>query len=167
LKKQLDVNRDLFLNVGYLIRRTHQIADAIFDREMRELVLTPVQYGILVAVSSYEGIDQLQLGQIIGFDRTTVSYVVRKLVKRGLARKSKEADDRRSNLLSLTERGRALLTAARPIAAKCSTMFLDELTAMEREGLCSLLNKIVYAHDAQATLPRITSNRRAALAKSA
>ncbi|MEI9852372.1 MAG: MarR family transcriptional regulator [Sphingomonas sp.] len=161
---QRDVDRDLFQNIGYLIRRTHQIADAIFDREMRELSLTPVQYGILIAVFSYEGIDQLQLGQVIGFDRTTISYVVRKLAAKGLIRKFKETGDRRSNLLALTQQGHALLAEARPIAAACSAMMLEELSAEEQATLLSLLDKIVYAHDAQATLPRITSNRRAALA---
>jgi MarR family transcriptional regulator, lower aerobic nicotinate degradation pathway regulator len=162
---QFDVNRDLFQNVGYLIRRTHQIADAIFDRAMREQALTPVQYGILMAVLSYEGIDQYQLGQVVGFDRTTISYVVRKLVAKGLIRTFKETRDRRSNLLAVTESGRALLAEAHPIARACSVALLEELAPDEREQLVSLLNKIVYAHDAQATLPRITSNRRAALVR--
>jgi DNA-binding MarR family transcriptional regulator len=163
--REFEVNRDLFQNIGYLIRRTHQIADAIFDREMRELQLTPVQYGVLVAVSIYEGIDQFQLGQVIGFDRTTVSYVVRKLIGKGLIKTFKEANDKRSNLLTLTEQGHAVLDRAKPIAAACSGTMLEELSTEDQEALLSLLNKIVYAHDAQATLPRITSNRRAALVK--
>lgn len=158
-----DVHRDLFRNVGYLIRRTHQIADAIFDREMRELGLTPVQYGILVAVSLYEGIDQLQLGQVIGFDRTTISYVVRKLTAKKLIRKFKQPDDRRSNLLALTESGHALLAEAQPIAARCTNILLSELSASEGETLVALLDRLVHAHDAQATLPRISPNRRAIL----
>ncbi len=61
-----DLGKAMYMNVGYLIRRVHQIADAIFEREMKELALTPVQYGILLAVSAHRGIDQYQLGKAIG-----------------------------------------------------------------------------------------------------
>lgn len=165
MPQPFDVNRDLFQNIGYLIRRAHQIADAIFDREMRELGLTPVQYGILMTVLNYAGIDQVQLGQVVGFDRTTVSYVVRKLVARGLLRRFKQTGDRRSNLLSLTDAGKELLVAAHPIAQRCTTLLLEDLEEEERTSLRTILNNLVYVHDAQATLPHITSNRRAALVR--
>jgi len=154
-----DLDRDFYQNIGYLIRRSHQIGDALFDRDMRHLRLTPVQFGILLVVSAYAGIDQYQLGCAIGFDRTTISYVVRKLVAKNLIRKFKEDSDRRSNLLVLTEHGQAVLAEARPIASKTADTFQAELTLEERQTLSVLLNKIVNAHDAQGAKPRISFSR--------
>ncbi len=161
----LDLEKDMYLNVGYLIRRVHQIADAIFEREMRELGLTPVQYGILVAVAAHSGIDQYQLGRAIGIDRTTISYVVRKLKTKGLVDAAKDASDRRSNLLRLTPRGEEVLAEALPIAQKASHMFLHGVTDAERQQLAVTLKIIVHAHEAQATPPVITKRQREAVAR--
>lgn len=167
MKLSVDFDRDFYMNVGYLIRRAHQVADAIFESEMRNLGLTPVQYGILIAVYAHRGIDQFQVGQAIGFDRTTISYVVRKLCAKGLIKALKDPRDRRSNLLQLTAAGEKMLATARPIAARSLDTLLGRLSARDRKKLAAALNVLVHAHEAHGARPRITPRQRAAVARGA
>jgi DNA-binding MarR family transcriptional regulator len=48
-------------------------------------------------------------------DRTTLTANLKPLERRGLLKIAADPDDRRSKLLTLTARGRALLAAAMPI----------------------------------------------------
>ena len=48
----------LWSRPGYLIRRLHQIHVALFLEELRDSGLTPVQYGLLTALSFRGELDQ-------------------------------------------------------------------------------------------------------------
>ncbi len=63
----------LFARPGFLVRRLHQIHYALFFEECKSQNVTPVQYGILTAVSVLPDLDQTSLGQEVGLDRTTTA----------------------------------------------------------------------------------------------
>ena len=52
---------DIYRRPGFMIRRAHQIAVAIFLEEARESRITPTQYGVLVILGHRPGIDQTRL----------------------------------------------------------------------------------------------------------
>src|SRR5260370_7788603 len=75
---------DLYQRPGFMIRRAHQIAVAIFLEEARESRITPTQYGVLVILGRRPEIYQNTLARLLGLDRSTTGLVVRKLAERGL-----------------------------------------------------------------------------------
>jgi DNA-binding MarR family transcriptional regulator len=60
---------------GFLIRRLNQIHYAMFLEECRDFNITPVQYGMLTALSVSPGMDQKALGLAVGLDRTNTADV--------------------------------------------------------------------------------------------
>ena len=61
--------RDVYARPGFLLKRAHQVAAAIFIEECREFGMTPSQYGALCALHDFPGIDQIAMGRLIGLDR--------------------------------------------------------------------------------------------------
>ncbi|HYB09490.1 MAG TPA: MarR family winged helix-turn-helix transcriptional regulator, partial [Alphaproteobacteria bacterium] len=69
----------LWSRPGYLIRRLHQIHQALFLDECRTFRITPIQYGLLTVLSTHPGIDQVTLAAELGIDRTNVADVLARL----------------------------------------------------------------------------------------
>jgi DNA-binding MarR family transcriptional regulator len=132
----------LWSRVGYLVRRLHQIHNAIFVEECRQFGITPVQYGLLTALHYYPGSDQVNLGREVGIDRTNVADVLERLSDRGLVRRERSQRDRRSMIAFLTpegervhEQGRACMMRAQerllaPLAVPFHPAFLAVLTQL-------------------------------------
>src|SRR6202048_3120855 len=94
---------------GYLFRRMQQIAVAIFVEECRAHDLTPVQYAALVAIHTHPGIDATRLSAVIAFDRSTLGNVIERLETKSLVERKPAREDKRINVLYLTQSGAALL----------------------------------------------------------
>ena len=96
---------DLYRRPGFMIRRAHQIAVAIFLEEARESRITPTQYGVLLILERRPAIDQNTLARLLGLDRSTTGLVVRKLAERGLIARATGTVDSRRRELRLTRAG--------------------------------------------------------------
>lgn len=130
---------------GHLARRFHQISNALFDLETREagLSLTPVQYAALVAIRDKPGIDQATLAGLIAYDRTTIGGVVDRLIEKGCIARNTSDADRRAKLLTLTNEGARVLSAADPVVQKSQQRLVESLEPGEVEELNRLLAKVV------------------------
>ena len=87
--------RDLYRRPGFMIRRAHQMAVAIFLDECRASRLTTTQYGVLLILQRRPAIDQNTLARLLGLDRSTTGLVVRKLAERGLVTRPVRSRDLR------------------------------------------------------------------------
>ena len=70
--------------VGYLLRRAHQRASAIFQVTIGDPNITPTQYSSLVKLHEYTELWQNHLGRLVGMDKATMQGVVRRLKERRL-----------------------------------------------------------------------------------
>ena len=68
--------------VGYLLRRAHQRASAIFADLIGEVRLTPMQYGALVKIHDLGEVTQNLLGRLVAMDPATINGVVSRLEER-------------------------------------------------------------------------------------
>ena len=99
----------LWARPGYLIRRLHQIQYALFLEECAGYDITPVQYGLLTALSGSPDVDQNTLGRELGIDRTNVADVLKRLERRGLVTRVRGVEDRRTMLARLTAAGETMV----------------------------------------------------------
>jgi len=124
-------------SVVHLLHRATQVADSVFTRTVR--TLTPRQFAILKAVAAFEGLSQTDVMLATGIDRSTVSSMMRSLVKRGyLARKRIKADAR-TYAVRLTDAGRRVLDGAKPMAEKVEIGLFQRFTTTERDRFLKLL----------------------------
>jgi DNA-binding MarR family transcriptional regulator len=135
---------------GFLIRRAHQTATALFADYMAQanLPLTPFQFAALSAIAAHPGLDQASVATMADCDRATMGGVLDRLAERGLILRQTSPKDRRAKVLDLTPEGAALLEQATPIAAKVQHQLTAGLHPDERKQLAGLLEKIVQQRPA-------------------
>jgi MarR family transcriptional regulator, temperature-dependent positive regulator of motility len=141
---------------GHLARRFQQIAVAVFLAEVEEAGydLTPVQYSALAAISTDPGIDQVTLAGLIGYDRTTITGVIDRLVQKGLVARHERFRDRRARELKITEDGLRTLHGITPAVEAAQRIMVRGLTEKEAQDLVRLLQKAVAAGNELSRAPR-------------
>jgi DNA-binding MarR family transcriptional regulator len=161
----------LYRRPGFMVKRLHQVATAIFLEECGRYNMTPSQYQALCAIREHPGIGQSALGKLTGQDRSTVSLVVQLLFDRGLIGRAVNSSDKRSASLRLSQSGVQMLRAVAPAARQAQDRFLSALPAGKRAGFLALLNKLLDAHGAiidpasivtGATIAKVSRSRRLA-----
>jgi DNA-binding MarR family transcriptional regulator len=135
--------QELYRRPGFMIRRCHQIAVAIFADECRAFDLTTTQYGILYVLSRHPGSDQISLARLLGLDRSTTGMVVGRLEERQLLRRAVDPADKRKRLLELTPAGEKLLARAQPVVRRAQERLFEPFDAQEREMLVALLDRLI------------------------
>jgi len=132
---------------GHLIRRLHQAATAIFDRETarRGFDLTSVQFAALAVIDARPGLDQATLAAAISYDRVTIGGVIDRLEAKGLVRREVDRGDRRSRRLHLEPAGKSVLGRVLPHVRQAQGLMLAGLSDRERVTLLRLLRKTLGA----------------------
>ena len=133
---------------GHQIRRSHQIAVALFAEEVGPFEITPVQYAALTAIAEAPECDATRLAAVVALDRSTVGNVLERLEGRGLIEREHRKHDRRTKRLRLTAAGRALLQEIAPSIARSQERFIEVLSPDEQRQLHRLLDKLIRIHEA-------------------
>ena len=94
---------------------------------------------ILSILAGREGISQRELQQMLGVQPGSMSEIVSKLEKKDLVSREK-GEDRRGNLLRITDAGRQMIAGSTPTADDAAFEALD---ASERETLARLLRVLL------------------------
>jgi MarR family transcriptional regulator, lower aerobic nicotinate degradation pathway regulator len=144
---------DIHLVPGHLIRRTQQIAVAIFMEEMAALDLTPIQFALLAELARSSEIDQVTLAAQIAVDVATLGQVVLRLEERGLLARKSDAADRRRKRLAVTTQGRAMLAKAVPAVKAAQQRILAPLTKSEQKEFQRLLAKLAENNNEASRAP--------------
>ncbi len=145
-----DAFHDLSHRPGFLLRKAHQVAVAIFADEVGRLALTPPQHNVLSAILAHPGSHQAQLSKLVGYDRATVGALLVALEARGLLTRRPSADDKRLRTLTLTPAGKKLLAASAQAMGRINERIVAPLEPYERALFIALLAKIARSGPADA-----------------
>lgn len=128
--------------VLHLLHRAQQAADEAFAATFADTGLTPRQLAVLVIVGEREGTNQVGLVDATGIDRSTTADLVRRLMRKGLLARRRARHDARSNVLRLTDEGKAMLTTLRTRAAEVDKLLLGALPEAGRAHFVDALASI-------------------------
>jgi DNA-binding MarR family transcriptional regulator len=145
---------------GFLIRRAHQISQAVFIEQCSELDLTSTQFGFLWVLERAGELDQIGIARLLGFDRSTTALVVKLLERRRLISRTVDRADRRRQLLQLTTAGRNLRKRAEPRVDRVRARLQEPFTREEAKTFARLLKKFTGALDQTVRAPRGTPQER-------
>ncbi len=95
--------------------------------------------GILIV---RERVQLKELVELIGKDKSTITALTKKLLKKGLIEKTADPEDNRISHIYLTEKGRRLEPDIMAISARLKKKAYRGLTEEERGQLAVLLEKI-------------------------
>ncbi|SAI70981.1 marR family transcriptional regulator [Bordetella ansorpii] len=143
-----DVAREvLWERPGFLVRRLNQIHYAMFFEECHSQNITPVQYGVLTALSLLPWMDQTEIGMDVGLDRTTTADVIKRLQERGLLERRVNPEDKRSRQAKLTKAGAKIVEELHEGMARAQARLLEPLNARNREVFMRLLGILVESNN--------------------
>lgn len=128
--------------VGYAATRASVELKKSFTKHMGPLQLKAVEFSILVLVASNEQVNQKQLGQALDVSPPNLAVTLDRMVERGWVERVRSTEDRRSQIVVLTESGHKLVQRAEKIAATMENDTLQVLSAAERLLLLELLLKV-------------------------
>jgi DNA-binding MarR family transcriptional regulator len=121
------------------VQRTARALSRRFDDAFRPLDLTSGQFSLLVSLNRPDPPSIGSVASLLAMDRTTLTAALKPLERRGLVEVRVDQKDRRSRLLKLTAKGRALLTRAVPIWEKSHSTIEKRLTKVDPDSLRSHL----------------------------
>ena len=108
LERQLDQS-SLQQLVGYNLRRAEVHMRQMVIKAVSEWDVRPPEYSALALIAGNELVTQADLGQALNIKRPNMVTLIEKLERRGLVKRQVHELDRRNHILTLTEKGEALL----------------------------------------------------------
>ena len=129
--------------LGYSLKRAQLKVFEDFLRCVAPLQLTPAQFSVLLLLDRNPGRNQTEIANTLGILRPNFVSMLDALESRDLCTRMRSTNDRRSHILVLTDKGRAVLTRAKKLVATKHEARLNEvLGAANREALIEMLSKI-------------------------
>lgn len=139
---------DLNSHPAHLIRRAHQRATLRFQQVMAGDDLTPTQFAALATVLRHGAVSQNHLGRLTAMDPSTISLVVRKLVRLRLIRRSRSRTDQRLAIITLTDEGTRYTLERLARSVEVGRRLLAPLNPTEQHVLLDLLRRVTADDDA-------------------
>ena len=99
--------------VAQTVRRASRLISRRYEDALRPVDLTSSQYTILQSLQGREGLPFGLMAKILGFDQTTLSRLVKPLVKRRLVTIVANPKDRRRRSVRTSAAGSALFAKAK------------------------------------------------------
>ena len=109
--------------------------------------LTPAQYDVLAQLSDAPGMTQQALAERLMVTKGNVCGLIDRMSERGFVQRRSDPEDRRANLLFVTELGRDVAEKAIPAYAQFVREHLAVLDEGEQRALESLLRKVERSLD--------------------
>ena len=129
--------------LGYAMKRAQLKVFEDFLRCVAPLQLTPAQFSVLLLLDKNPGRNQTEIANTLGILRPNFVSMLDGLESRGLCERVRSTNDRRSHILLMTDKGRAVLARAKKLVATKHEARLNELLGpANRVALLSMLAKI-------------------------
>jgi DNA-binding MarR family transcriptional regulator len=128
--------------VGFHLRMAQTASFAAFAREANGLDISPGRFALLTLIASNPGISQTELSRANGRDKSTLTPALDDLARRGLVKRERLPENRRSYALTLTPDGQAMLDELTACAARHEDKLDRIIGRAEREGFLATLKRI-------------------------
>lgn len=103
--------------LGYALKRAQLRVFEDFLHCVAPLQLTPAQFSVLLLLDNNPGRNQTEIASTLGILRPNFVAMLDVLESRELCARTRSANDRRSHVLSLTDKGRVTLARAKKLVA--------------------------------------------------
>lgn len=126
---------DLRHGFGFLMHDITRLMNRYYDRRVRVFGITRTQWTLLTYLSRYEGVSQTKLAEYMDLAPMTLTRQIDKLERDGLLDRRQDPQDRRTNLIYLTEKSQPLMDHMHEIAVEAKEAALKHFDEDERERL--------------------------------
>lgn len=132
-------------SVGPAVRLLRNILTTRIVAAYERFGLRSGSFSTMALVAANPGCSQSEIAREIGSDKSIVVALVDDLERRGLAQRARSTQDRRRNVLTLTDKGRALMDEINAAARSVEAPIREALSPEEWTMLIRLTRRAVDA----------------------
>lgn len=138
----IDAAHEALLNIYFTASIMKKRADAFFN----QFGLTDVQFN-LIELLHYQsgkegGLSQAQISDMMLVNRANITTLVDRMEKAGLVTRTPHSNDRRFNIIKLTNKGEKMFTKVEPHYKEQVHKVMSSLDAGELKKLMAMLDKV-------------------------
>jgi MarR family transcriptional regulator for hemolysin len=126
-------------NIGFLVNDISRLMSTEYNKIMKPLGLTRAQWRVVVHLHREDGLTQSQLAELLGAGKVSVGGLIDRLEHSGWIERRDDPQDRRSNRVFLTEKGRAIEKEMEKAGRELTSQTLRNLGSDECAQLVDLL----------------------------
>jgi DNA-binding MarR family transcriptional regulator len=141
--EQIGPPPELADRLAYLLKHAQLGLAGLTAEALAPFGVSGRELAVLTVLADQEPGSQQQAAQRLGVDRTTMVGLVDTLEDKGLVRRRAHAEDRRRNVIELTEAGRDILHQAGEASRGAERRFLAPLSARDAEHLKTALLALI------------------------
>lgn len=134
---------DVHTHLGYLLKHAQLRMKALNTRALEPYGIDGRELAVLLMLASHEPASQQQAAKRLGIDRTTMVALLDTLEDKGLVSRHPHAEDRRRNIVELTQVGHKVLAKGTEASEDAEREFLAPLSATAARQLRESLVRIV------------------------
>ncbi|MFC0548653.1 MarR family winged helix-turn-helix transcriptional regulator [Kutzneria chonburiensis] len=135
--------------LAYLLKHANQRISELTEAALLPYDLSGKELAVLNVLSALELGSQQQAAQRLGIDRSTMVALLDSLERKDLVSRHPHVDDRRRNVVELTEHGMETRRKARVAALAAEQEFLEPVAVAAGDQLRAALETIVRASRSQ------------------
>jgi DNA-binding MarR family transcriptional regulator len=137
-----DRKSDLQQDLAFLIAQVGSHSQTSFGKQVDPFGLRLAHVGVLKAIFQANGLTQRELGDALGMFPSNLVRLIDELEEKGLVRRGRSTEDRRSHMLQLTKEGQSLTLKLITLTRAHQDRVCSSLAPAERQELTRLLQKI-------------------------
>lgn len=130
--------------LGYMLKHAFVRLAELTDTALEPHGIDGRDLAVLTVVGEDGPLSQQDVVRELDVDRTTMVVLIDDLEDRGLVHRRPHPDDRRKNIVELTDHGRAIVDAATPVSDATERRFLAELSDTDVQQLRTVLCTLVH-----------------------
>lgn len=132
-------------SAGYLANHMARLfANALHER-IRPLGLAPAQFMTLLELWEEDGLTQKDLVRRLDIEQATMANTLKRMERDGLITRQENPDDRRAQLIRLTDKARGLQDDATTAANAVNGIALSGLSEDERRAFIGMMTRVIGA----------------------
>lgn len=136
-------NINLKESLGHLFNSIYLKMRKKLDHKIKIFGLTSShQFGVLLLLSKVDSLTQKEISDATIGNEPNTARMISTLVNKGFVKKQQNQNDKREQLVSLSENGKYLLGKLMPMAIEDNKAVENLITEEEYKTLLSILNKI-------------------------
>jgi len=142
---------ELDTHLGYWLRYVSNHVSQAFARKVESRGVTVAEWVVMRELYDADDITPVRVAERIGMTRGAITKLADRLCAKALIQRRDNPKDARSQLLSLTDRGRALVPELAGLADDNDAEFFDHLAPGERAQIERILRDVVERRGLRGT----------------
>lgn len=134
-------------SIGKLISIIHRKSQTYFQQKLEPMDLSHGQVKIFVFLKEHDGATQNEISNFFKLDKSTTSFLIKKMVENDYVQKKIDPTDRRSFKLHLTEKAMRKFNRLMDIFLGWSELLLNDFSPKEKKTAFNFLNKMIVNID--------------------